>query len=231
MITPEAYLKGNSYPGRGILIGRSEDGKKSVVVYFIMGRSENSRNRIFVADGDGFRTQAFDESKLIDPSLIIYWPLRMSGSDIIITNGDQTDTIRDALALGGTFESALRTRTFEPDGPNFTPRISGIVHGEKYALSILKTEDGDEESPRRFFYEYENEKPGRGHIIHTYMGDGSPLPSFSGEPAAIEINGSCEEYANRVWSSLNEDNRVSLLCLFTDTETGKRESVVINKHS
>lgn len=231
MITPETYLKGNSYPGRGILIGRSDDGKHSVIVYFIMGRSENSRNRVFVSDGDGFRTQAFDESKVIDPSLIIYWPLRVLGNRIIITNGDQTDTIFDTLASDGSFEDALRTRTFEPDEPNYTPRISGLVDGESYYLSILKTEDGNSQYVRRYFYNYPYEQPGRGHIIHTYQGDGNPLPSFSGEPVAIEINGTCEEYANRIWNCLDADNRVSLLAVYTNIETGKQKSVIINKHN
>jgi len=196
-----------------------------------MGRSENSRNRVFVREGDDFRTRAFDPSKMVDPSLIIYYPLRVLGGDTIVTNGDQTDTIYDFLKAGKSFEDALRTRTFEPDGPNFTPRISGVVRADgSYSLSILKTEEGDEECTRRYFFDYTGEKPGRGHIIHTYSGDGSPLPSFAGEPVAIEISGGCEQYARRVWESLNADNRVSLLSVFTDLETGERESCVINKH-
>ncbi len=230
-VTPEAYLGGNPYPGRGVLIGRSACGKKSVIVYFIMGRSENSRNRVFVREGDDFRTRAFDPSKMVDPSLIIYYPLRVLGGETIVTNGDQTDTIYDFLKAGKSFEDALRTRTFEPDGPNFTPRISGVVRADgSYSLSILKTEEGDESRTRRYFFDYDGEKPGLGHIIHTYSGDGSPLPSFAGEPVQIEISAGCEKYARRVWESLNADNRVSLLSVFTDLETGERESFVINKH-
>ncbi len=168
---------------------------------------------------------------MVDPSLIIYWPLRTLYDTIIVTNGDQTDTVYEFLRKGESFESALRTRTFEPDAPNYTPRISGTVRGSSYTLSILKTEDADSNYLRRFFYEYEAELAGRGHIIHTYTGDGDPLPSFSGEPVAIEIRGTCSEYANRVWNSLNEDNRVSLLTVFTDIATGNRESIIINKHS
>jgi len=232
MFTPETYLKDNSYPGRGIIIGKSACGKQSVIVYFIMGRSENSRNRVFVQEGSDFRTKAFDPSKLVDPSLIIYYPLRTLDGTVVVTNGDQTDTIYSFLKEGKSFEDALRTRTFEPDAPNYTPRISGLVNADgSYQLSILKTEDGDENCTRRYFFDYNGETAGRGHIIPTYSGDGSPLPSFCGEPVAIEIKGDCKTYAERVWESLNADNRVSLLAVFTDLETGERESFVINKNN
>ncbi|MCH5188841.1 MAG: IMP cyclohydrolase, partial [Oscillospiraceae bacterium] len=178
-------LRQNSYPGRGIVLGRSADGAKAVAAYFIMGRSSNSRNRVFVEDGAGIRTQAFDPSKLEDPSLIIYAPVRVLGNKTIVTNGDQTDTIYDLMNSQMTFEQALRTREFEPDAPNYTPRISGIMKvdgGYNYALSILKSADGDPSSCERFTFSYYSPKAGTGHFIHTYMGDGNPLPSYSGEP-------------------------------------------------
>lgn len=230
----EAELKGNSYPGRGIIIGKSNDGKYAVTAYFIMGRSVNSRNRVFVEDGEGIRTQAFDESKLSDPSLIIYAPVRVLGNKTIVTNGDQTDTIYEGMDAQMTFEQSLRSRTFEPDGPNFTPRISGIMHVENgrynYALSILKSNDGDPESTERFTFAYENPKAGEGRFIHTYIGDGNPLPSFAGEPVKVEIKGGIDEFTDMVWTSLNEDNKVSLFTRFIDITTGKYETRIVNKN-
>ena len=223
-----------SYPGRGIVIGKSADGKKAVVAYFIMGRSENSRNRVFVEDGEGIRTQAFDPSKLTDPSLIIYAPVRVLGNKTIVTNGDQTDTIYEGMDKQLTFEQSLRSRKFEPDAPNFTPRISGIMHIENgeynYALSILKSDNGDDSGCNRFTFAYENPQAGQGRFIHTYMGDGNPLPSFEGEPTLIDIKGDIDEFTNSVWNSLNADNKVSLFTRFIDIETGKYESRIVNKN-
>ncbi len=183
MLNLEKDLQQNTYPGRGIVIGRSKDGKNAMIGYFIMGRSENSRNRIFVKEPDGIRTEAFDPAKLTDPSLIIYHPVRVVGDTTVVTNGDQTDTVADFLKEGKTFEQALRTRTFEPDGPNWTPRISGMVEKNgDYRLSILKSADGDENSTRRYFFEYTAPRAGEGHFIHTYEHDGNPIPSFKGEP-------------------------------------------------
>ncbi len=225
-------LSATTYPGRGIVLGKSADGRRAVIAYFIMGRSENSRNRIFVADGDGLRTQAFDESKMEDPSLIIYAPVRVLGNVTIVTNGDQTDTIYDGLALGGTFESSLRTRTFEPDGPNYTPRISGVVEPslDRYRLSILKSADGDPASDRRYFFEYTHPTAGIGHFIHTYREDGSPLPSFEGEPVPVAIEGDIDAFTANVWNSLDADNKVSLFTRFIDLETGAAETRIVNKH-
>ncbi len=225
-------LSATAYPGRGILLGRSADGKKAVIGYFIMGRSENSRNRIFEADGKGLKTKAFDESKMVDPSLIIYNPVLVLGDTQIVTNGDQTDTIYTFMQQGKTFEDALRTRTFEPDAPNFTPRISGILDSKTgaYKLSVLKSDAGDETSAQRFFYEYAQPKAGEGHFIHTYMGDGSPLPSFEGEPQAVCIPDDIDEFTRVVWESLNEENKVSLFTRFIDLETGEEESRICNKN-
>ena len=193
-------LSGTSYPGRGIVIGKSADGKYAVTAYFIMGRSENSRNRVFVEDGEGIRTQAFDPSKLSDPSLIIYAPVRVLGNKTIVTNGDQTDTIYELMDKQQTFEQALRTREFEPDGPNYTPRISGIMHIEdgsyNYAMSILKSNNGNPDQCNRYTFSYTNPIAGEGHFIHTYMGDGNPLPSFEGEPELIAVSDDIEEYTN-----------------------------------
>ena len=227
-------LAGNSYPGRGILLGLSACGEWAYIAYFIMGRSVNSRNRIFVCDGDDVRTKAYDESKLSDPSLIIYAPLRVFDKQTtVVTNGDQTDTICDALALGGSFESALRTREFEPDGPNFTPRISGLLRlrGEQaaYALSILKSSDGGQ-SCERFFYEYAQPTPGQGHLIHTYQGDGNPLPSFVGEPVRVALEGDFQHLANQLWQVLDEDNKVSLLVRRVQLKTGRYEQIIFNKN-
>lgn len=227
-------LSGTSYPGRGIIIGKSADGKYAVTAYFIMGRSENSRNRIFVEDGKGIRTQAFDPSKLSDPSLIIYAPVRVLGNKTIVTNGDQTDTIYDLMDKQQTFEQSLRTREFEPDAPNFTPRISGIMHIEKgfynYAMSILKSNNGDPSSCNRYTFAYENPKAGEAHYIHTYMGDGNPLPSFEGEPTLVSIDGSIDSFTDLVWNNLNEDNKVSLFVRYINIETGEYETRIINKN-
>ena len=225
-------LQSNPYPGRGIVLGRSADDTKAVIAYFIMGRSENSRNRVFVETPDGIRTQAFDPTKMTAPSLIIYNPVRVFGASIIVTNGDQTDTIREGLAAGKTFSQALHTRTFEPDEPNYTPRISGLVKKDgDYVLSILKSADGDPASCRRYFYAYEKPLAGQGHFIHTYMGDGNPLPSFEGEPEQIAITSETpEEFAQLIWNSLNEENKVSLFVRYIDIMTGNWETVILNKH-
>lgn len=230
----KAELSATTYPGRGIIIGKSEDGKYAVTAYFIMGRSENSRNRVFVEDGEGIRTQAFDPSKLTDPSLIIYAPVRVLGNDTIVTNGDQTDTIYDGMAKGLTFEQSLRCREFEPDGPNFTPRISGVMHIEdgKYdiTMSILKSDMGDDSCCNRYTFAYDNPKAGLGRFIHTYMQDGNPLPSYEGEPTPVKLSGSIDEFTDAVWTSLNEDNKVSLFVRYIDIATGKYETRIINKN-
>ncbi len=224
-------LKENSYPGRGIVLGRSSDGEHAVIGYFIMGRSENSRNRVFIEEAEGIRTEAFDPAKLSDPSLIIYWPVRTLGKTTVVTNGDQTDTIYDFLKDGKTFEDALRTRTFEPDAPNFTPRISGMVEENgNYRLSILKSNYGDDTSARRYFYEYENPKAGEAHFIHTYEHDGNPIPSFVGEPKQIKIEGCIECFTKMLWDNLNEDNKVSLFTRFINLKTGEVETRIINKN-
>ncbi len=227
-----ALLRANPYPGRGIVLGKTQDGKKAVIAYFIMGRSENSRNRVFEVTEDGIRTRAFDESKMTDPSLIIYHPVRVVGADTVVTNGDQTDTIRDFLLEGKVFAQPLKTRAFEPDGPNYTPRISGLVHSDgSYALSILKSADGDPSSCRRQFFGYENPLAGQGHFIHTYRGDGSPLPSFEGEPEQVAVTAAtAAEWANQIWDSLNADNKVSLFVRYIDIATGETDTVIINKH-
>lgn len=230
----EQELKENSYPGRGIILGKTPDGTKAVAAYFIMGRSENSRNRIFVEDGEGIRTQAFDPSKLVDPSLIIYAPVRVLGNKTIVTNGDQTDTIYEGMDKQLTFEQSLRSREFEPDGPNYTPRISGIMHIENgkynYAMSILKSSDGSTESCHRYTFAYENPKAGEGHFIHTYQCDGNPLPSFEGEPKRIQIPDDMEAFTTLLWNSLNEDNKVSLFVRYIDIQTGTYETKIVNKN-
>ncbi|MCI5699420.1 MAG: IMP cyclohydrolase [Lachnospiraceae bacterium] len=228
-------LKNNAYPGRGIVLGKSKDGKKAVTAYFIMGRSVNSRNRVFVEDGEGIRTQAFDPSKLTDPSLIIYAPVRVLGNKTIVTNGDQTDTIYENMDKQMTFEQSLRCREFEPDAPNYTPRISGIMHVESgkynYAMSILKSNNGNPDSCNRYTFAYENPAAGEGRFIHTYKCDGNPLPSFEGEPTwiAIEEN-DIDAFTDKIWNSLNEDNKVSLFVRFIDIETGKYETRIVNKN-
>lgn len=227
-------LRGNAYPGRGIVIGRSADGKKAVAAYFIMGRSENSRNRVFAEEGEGIRTRAFDPSKLEDPSLIIYAPVRVQGSRTIVTNGDQTDTVYEGLERGLTFEQSLRSRKFEPDAPNYTPRISGILSVEPgnyhYAMSILKSSGGDPASCERFTFTYENPRAGEGHFIHTYRCDGSPLPSFEGEPKTVAVEGGIDEFTDMLWQSLNEENKVSLFVRYLDIGTGAYETRIVNKN-
>lgn len=227
-------LKSNSYPGRGIILGKSPSGEYAVSAYFIMGRSSNSRNRIFVSDGDGIRTEAFDPSKLEDPSLIIYAPVRVLGNKTIVTNGDQTDTIYEKMNQQMTFEQALRTREFEPDSPNFTPRISGIMKVSdgsfNYALSILKSADGDPSSCQRFTFSYSNPVSGVGHFIHTYKSDGNPLPSFEGEPKKTEISEDIDEFTKTVWESLNEENKVSLFVRYINIKTGEYETRIVNKN-
>ncbi len=234
MLSLAEELKNNAYPGRGIVIGKSEDGKKAVTAYFIMGRSENSRNRIFVEDGEGIRTQAFDPSKLTDPSLIIYAPVRVLGNKIIVTNGDQTDTIYEGMDKQLTFEQSLRCREFEPDAPNYTPRISGIIHlgngGFNYAMSILKSNNGNPDSCQRYTFAYENPAAGEGHFIHTYMHDGNPLPSFEGEPKLVGISGGIDEFTSLLWENLNPENKVSLFVRFVDLEDGSSETRIVNKN-
>ena len=231
----EGQLSNNPYPGRGIIIGKSKDGLFAVMAYFIMGRSENSRNRIFVEDGEGIRTQAFDPAKLSDPSLIIYAPVRVLGNKTIVTNGDQTDTIYEGMDRQQTFEQALRSREFEPDAPNFTPRISGILHiengGYNYALSILKSSDGNPASCCRYTFAYENPLNGEGHFIHTYQQDGNPLPSFEGEPKRVAIEGDIDTFAGKIWENLNAQNKVSLFARYIDLASGAYESRIINKNS
>ncbi len=234
----EKILRETSYPGRGIMIGRTCDGAKAVTAYFIMGRSVNSRNRVFVQDAEGIRTEAFDPSKMEDPSLIIYAPVRVYGNKTIVTNGDQTDTIYEGLDKQYTFEQALRAREFEPDAPNYTPRISGVMHVEKgkysYAMSILKSDQGDPSSCLRYTFAYENPKAGEGRFISTYMGDGNPLPSFEGEPRALalgeEFTQNIDVFTERVWKALNEDNKVSLFVRFIDIATGTYETRIVNKN-
>ena len=225
------YLKDNEYPGRGIVIGKTPCGKKIRIGYFIMGRSENSRNRIFAEEGKGIRTEAFDPSKMSDPSLIIYSPVRVYEDTTIVTNGDQTDTIYDYLAEGKSFEDALRTRTFEPDAPNYTPRISAVVKGAGYSMSILKSAGGDPGSAYRQFYDYENELAGYGHVIHTYKENGNPIPSFEGEPVLFEmIKEPFDAFSDHLWEALNEDNKVSLFTRSIDIETGEYETRIYNKN-
>ncbi len=227
-------LAGNAYPGRGIVIGRSADGKKAAIAYFIMGRSANSRNRVFVEEGEGIRTEAFDPSKMEDPSLIIYAPVRVLGNKTIVTNGDQTDTIYEGMDKQQTFEQSLRSRTYEPDEPNYTPRISGILHFVEgtfnYAMSILKSDNGNPDSVNRFTFAYENPVAGEGRFLHTYQGDGNPLPSFEGEPTRVTIDGDIDSFTKQVWDHLNEDNKVSLFTRFIDIESGSYETRIINKN-
>ena len=227
-------ISSTTYPGRGIVLGRTADGSKAVIAYFIMGRSENSRNRVFVTEDEGIRTQAFDPSKLSDPSLIIYAPVRVLGNFTIVTNGDQTDTVYDGMKQGMSFEESLRSREFEPDAPNYTPRISGLLHVENgsfnYAMSILKSNNGNPDQCNRYTFAYSNPVNGEGHFIHTYMGDGNPLPSFEGEPELVEISDSIDEYTDMLWNSLNQDNKVSLFVRYIDIATGKYESKIVNKN-
>ena len=225
------HLTWNTYPGRGIVLGRTPDGRQSVAAYFIMGRSENSRNRVFVQEPDGIRTEAFDPAKLTDPSLIIYHPVRQLGDDLIVTNGDQTDTIRDFLAEGKSFEEALRTREFEPDGPNWTPRISGLLARDgSYRLSILKSADAEGSACARYTFEYPG-LPGVGHFLHTYISDGDPIPTFQGEPERVGIKEEdIDEFTQKLWESLYEANKISLYVRFTDLETGAYQETIVNKY-
>jgi IMP cyclohydrolase len=226
-------LDGNPYPGRGIMLGRTAD-DRALIAYFIMGRSENSRNRLFAVTDDGIITKAFDLSKVVDPSLIIYAPVRTFGTETtIVTNGDQTDTVYDALAEGKAFEQALRTRTFEPDPPNFTPRISGLLNVKDgkmaYQLSILKA--GTNESALRCFYDYPEPQPGEGRFISTYVTDGNPIPSFRGEPVPVALDGKeIDAFAETLWNALDTDNRVSLFTRAIDLQTGDMQTRIINKH-
>ncbi|MBR2527194.1 MAG: IMP cyclohydrolase [Blautia sp.] len=226
-------LRSNAYPGRGIVIGLSPDGTKAVTAYFIMGRSENSRNRIFVEDKDGLRTQAFDPSRMKDPSLIIYSPVRVLGSDTIVTNGDQTDTIYEGIKAGLTFEESLRSREFEPDSPNYTPRISGILHlqeeGYAYEMSILKSRRGNPQACDRYTFRY-SPLPSEGHFIHTYQQDGNPLPSFEGEPTPVSVPDGIDEFAEKLWDSLNPDNKVSLFVRYISIANGSFETRILNKN-
>ena len=225
------YLAANEYPGRGIILGKSEDGR-AVFAYFIMGRSINSRNRIFEVCKDDIKTKAFDESLLSDPSLIIYSPVRVFGKNTIVSNGDQTDTIYEYLNEQKTFEDALYTRTFEPDAPNFTPRISGLIdieNGLRLKLSILKSDNGNESQSLRFFYNYDNPKCGEGYFIHTYKENGEPLKSFEGEPKKVNLKGNIDKLTESLWNSLNTDNKISLAVRYIDISTGKYEQVIKNK--
>ena len=223
----------STYPGRGIIAGRTSDAGRAFFAYFIMGRSVNSRNRVFVREGEGIRTEAFDPSQMEDPSLIIYAPVRRMGDTIIVTNGDQTDTIRDFLADGKSFVDALRTRTFEPDAPNYTPRVSLMAQtGEDFTFSmgICKAADASGERCLRCFYEYEDMPAGEGRFLHTYRCDGSPIPSFEGEPEIVSLEGNIDEMTEKLWSALDRDNRVSLWTETVDLATGARESRIINRN-
>ena len=223
-------LASNPYPGRGIVLGMSADGKTSVAAYFIMGRSANSRNRVFLEEPDGIRTEAFDASRMADPSLIIYHPVRELGRSLIVTNGDQTGTIRNALEQGLSMEQALRSRQFEPDGPNWTPRISGLVCPDgSYKLSILKSADAAGSACVRQFFEYPA-LPGLGHFLHTYVTDGDPIPTFQGEPERVAIEGDIDGFTDMVWQSLNEDNKISLFVRFTNLQTREYRQCIVNKH-
>ena len=224
-------LETNAYPGRGIVLGRTADNQYAVAAYFIMGRSENSRNRVFTETEDGIRTEAYDPSKMVDPSLIIYHPVRKVGDDLVVTNGDQTDTIRDFLVDGKSFGQSLHTREFEPDGPNYTPRISGIIAPDgSFKLSILKSADGDPSCCHRFFYTYDKPLAGEARFIHTYMGDGNPLPSFEGEPKRVVLDApNAEALADQIWNALNPDNKVSLFVRYTSLADGSCQQVIKNK--
>lgn len=226
-------LENNTYPGRGIIIGKSEDGKKAVVAYFIMGRSENSRNRIFVENGDEVIIHPFDASKVDDPSLIIYSPIRVFENNLIVTNGDQTDTVYEGLTQGISFEQALTTREFEPDAPNFTPRISGMLTFDEgdftYKMNILKSADAEGTACNRYNFAY-NSLSGVGHFIHTYVTDGNPIPTFMGEPERVAIKGDIDWFTNAIWNALNEQNKISLYVRFVDLATGETENRMVNKH-
>lgn len=235
MLNLEKELKSNAYPGRGIVIGKSDDGKYAVTAYFIMGRSASSRNRIFAVEEEGIRTEAFDPSTLlVAPELIIYRPVRVLGDCTIVTNGDQTDTVYDGLNSGKTFEESLRERKYEHDAPNYTPRISGVMHIANneydYQMSILKSHNGNPDICERHTYSYDGAVAGEGHFIHTYMGDGNPLPSYEGEPKLVKLSGDIETFTDMLWNSLNEDNKVSLFVRYIDIATGQYETKIINKN-
>ena len=227
-------IKSKTYPGRGIVLGKSTDGTKAICAYFIMGRSENSRNRVFVTEGEGIRTEAFDPSKMVDPSLIIYAPVRVLGNKTIVTNGDQTDTIYEFIKEGKCFNGALKTREFEPDAPNFTPRISGMLkfndNDFTYEMSILKSLDEEGSDCARYLFMYPS-KAGLGHFIHTYVCDGNPIPTFQGEPERVMIPDDIDEFTNTLWTNLNEDNKISLYVRYIDLETGAEENRLINKNN
>lgn len=236
MLSLEKELKENAYPGRGIVVGCSEDGKSAVMAYFIMGRSSNSRNRVFVEFEEGIRTQAFDPAKLEDPSLIIYAPVRVIGNKTVVTNGDQTDTVFDGIKNGISFEQSLRSREFEPDAPNYTPRISSVIRVDsdrnqfRFAMSILKSDDGNPDSCIRNTFGYKVPVKGEGRFIHTYMHDGNPLPSFEGEPKKVKLEGDIDTFTNMLWDSLNEENKVSLFVRYIDIATGKVDTRIVNKN-
>ncbi len=234
LISLQDDLKSNSYPGRGIIMGKTPDGTKAVAAYFIMGRSDNSRNRVFVEEGEGIRTQAFDPSRVTDPSLIIYAPVRVMGNKTIVTNGDQTDTIYEGMDIQLTFEQSLRCREFEPDSPNYTPRISGIMHIEggrfNYAMSIIKSNHGNPDSCNRYTFAYDNPEAGEAHFIHTYMHDGNPLPSFEGEPKLTATLDDLDEFTAMIWESLHEENKISLFVRYIDIESGAYETRIVNKN-
>jgi len=234
LISLQDDLKSNSYPGRGIIMGKTPDGTKAVAAYFIMGRSDNSRNRVFVEAGEGIRTQAFDPSRVTDPSLIIYAPVRVMGNKTIVTNGDQTDTIYEGMDIQLTFEQSLRCREFEPDSPNYTPRISGIMHMEggrfNYAMSIIKSNHGNPDSCNRYTFAYDNPEAGEAHFIHTYMHDGNPLPSFEGEPKLTATLDDLDEFTAMIWDSLHEENKISLFVRYIDIESGAYETRIVNKN-
>lgn len=230
---PFCYVGAKEYPGRGIIIGRSEDGESAVCAYFIMGRSTNSRNRVFVEDGEGIRTQAFDPALLSDPSLIIYSPVRVLGDTTIVTNGDQTDTIYDGLKAGMTFEQSLRSREYEPDAPNYTPRISGAIYKEEgsfsYNMSILKS-NTDASGCDRYTFAYENPVAGEGRFIHTYATNADPLPSFEGEPVKVSLSGDIDSFTDKLWEKLNDDNKVSLFVRYINLRDGSYETRIVNKN-
>ena len=224
-------LKGNSYPGRGIILGVTPNGENAVAAYFIMGRSVNSRNRVFVQEPDGIRTEAFDPSLMKDPHLIIYHPVREAGCGLIVTNGDQTDTVWEYLARGESWEAALRTRCFEDDGPNWTPRISGLLARDgSYKMSILKAADPEGSACARFFWEYPA-TPGLGHFLHTYVCDGNPvIPTFQGEPERVAMMDDMDAFTEMLWANLNEDNKISLFVCYTDLKTGEKRQTILNKN-
>lgn len=229
--TVSQRLAGNTYPGRGIILGLTPDGKQAVAAYFIMGRSVNSRNRVFLSEPDGIRTEAHDPSLMKDPHLIIYHPVREAGCGLIVTNGDQTDTIWQFLARGESWEAALRTRQFEDDSPNWTPRISGLqARDGSYKMSILKSADADGSACARYFYEYPP-IPGLGHFLHTYVCDGNPIPTFQGEPERVAILEDLDAMTRQIWDALDENNRISLFVRYTDLQTGQVRQRIVNKHN